>query len=304
MPNIAIVLTHNESCHIVRALASARSVVHSTYVVESGSLDNTAEVAEEMGAEVLRNPWRNYATQFNWALDQLPPDTDWVLRLDADEVVTPELVREISEKLPGLGPEIAGVYVSRRMTFLGRPIRHGGVFPIRVLRLFRHGQGRCEHRWMDEHIRVSGPTVEFQGEILDDNLKSLTWWTEKHNSYASREVVDLLNLEYGFMPHDTVASLRGGQAGLKRWVKEKVYARLPGGLRAFAYFFWRYVVRLGFLDGKEGTAFHVLQGFWYRYLVDIKLHEVRMYMKRHDADVVTAIREVLGIDVGTATPRR
>jgi len=151
---------------------------------------------------------------------------------------------------------------------------------------------------MDEHIIVEGATTEFAGEIIDDNRNSLTWWTEKHNAYASREVVDLLNLEYGFMVHETVAELRrGSQAGVKRWLKEKVYARLPGGVRAFTYFVYRYVVRLGFLDGKEGTAFHVLQGFWYRYLVDMKMHEVKTYMRRNDMDVVNAIWVVLGIDV-------
>ena len=198
----------------------------------------------------------------------------------------------------GLGAQVAGVYVSRRMSFLGRPIRWGGVFPIRVLRLFRAGRGRCEDRWMDEHILVNGTTAEFHGEIMDDNLNSLSWWTEKHNGYASREVVDLLNLEYGFMKHETVADLRAGQqAGVKRWLKEQLYARLPGGLRAFAYFLFRYVFRLGFLDGREGTAFHVLQGFWYRYLVDMKLHEVKIHMRRTNVDVVTAIRDVLGIDI-------
>jgi hypothetical protein len=124
------------------------------------------------------------------------------------------------------------------MTFQGRLMRHGGIFPVRVLRLFRLGRGQCENRWMDEHIKVAGPTVDFKGELIDDNLNSLTWWTDKHNKYASREAVDLLNLQYHFMPHDSVASLRGGkQAGVKRWVKEVVYARLPGGFRAFAYFF-------------------------------------------------------------------
>jgi hypothetical protein len=152
---------------------------------------------------------------------------------------------------------------------------------------------------MDEHIIVDGETAEFSGEIIDDNLNSLSWWTEKHNAYASREVVDILNLEYGFIPYETVANLKGGQqAGVKRWIKENVYARLPGGFRAFAYFFYRYFVRLGFLDGKEGTAFHVLQGFWYRYLVDMKLHEVKSLMKNSNVDVVTAINDVLGINVG------
>src|SRR5690606_19658714 len=127
---------------------------------------------------------------------------------------------------------------------------------------------------------------------------TLTWWTNKHNQYASREAVDLLNLEYRFMPHDSVASLRGGgQAGAKRWIKEVLYARLPQGFRAFVYFLYRYVVRLGFLDGKAGTAFHFLQGFWYRYLVDAKVAEVKRYMARTRAGVVEAIRAVLDVDI-------
>jgi len=247
---------------------------------------------------VLENPWVNYATQFNWALDHLPEGTDWVLRLDADELVTPDLAQEIKRALDGLPDEIEGVYVGRRMTFLGRPMRWGGVFPIRVLRLFRHSKGRCENRWMDEHIQISGRAANFSGEIIDDNQNTLTWWIAKHNEYASREVVDLLNLEFGFMPLETVATLKGGQqTGVKRWLKENVYAHLPGGLRAFVYFLYRYVIRLGFLDGKEGTAFHVLQGFWYRFLVDAKLYEVKKHMRSHGVDVTTAIREVLGIEL-------
>jgi glycosyltransferase involved in cell wall biosynthesis len=293
-----VILTKNEERHVARCLDSVALFASRCLVVDSGSTDGTVEIARDKGARVLENPWVNYATQFNWALDHLPEDTQWVLRLDADEFITEDLARQIQEQLPQLRSEIKGVYVSRRMHFLGRPIRWGGVFPVRVLRLFRYGAGRCENRWMDEHIHVEGETAALLGEIIDDNINSLTWWTDKHNSYASREVVDLLNLEYGFMPHETVADLRGGQqAGVKRWLKERVYARLPGGLRALAYFTYRYIVRLGFLDGKEGTAFHVLQGFWYRYLVDVKLHETRSYMTREGVDVVTAIRDVLGIDL-------
>lgn len=293
-----VILTKNEERHIVRAMASVAAIADRVVVIDSGSTDRTVQLAREGGAQVLEKPWINYATQFNWALDQLPADTDWVFRLDADEVVTDDLAAEIKTKLPGLASSAAGVYISRRMTFLGRPIRWGGVFPVRVLRIFRHGQGRCENRWMDEHVLVECSTADFKGEILDDNLNCLSWWIEKHNAYASREAVDLLNLEYGFMPHETVADLRGGQqAGVKRWIKEKVYARLPGGGRALVYFLYRYVVRLGLLDGKEGAAFHVLQGFWYRYLVDMKLHEVKRHMRRNNVDVVTAVKDVLGIDL-------
>lgn len=295
-----VILTKNEEQHIVRALASVAAVADRCFVIDSGSTDRTVSFARDAGAVVLESPWVNYATQFNLALSQLPDDTDWVLRLDADEVVTEALAREISHRLALLPEDVAGVYVPRRMKFLGRDIRWGGVFPVHVMRLFRYRRGRCENRWMDEHIIITGRSVSFNGEIIDDNLNYLSWWTDKHNSYASREVVDLLNLEFGFMPHETVADLRGGQqASVKRWLKEKIYARLPGGARAFVYFFYRYILRLGFLDGKEGAAFHVLQGFWYRFLVDAKLQEVKVYMRLHGVDVVTAINVVLGIKVDT-----
>lgn len=296
MKLVAVILTFNEELHLARCLSSVHDLTHEVAVVDCFSTDRTLEIAYAHGARVIQHPWVNHAQQFNWALTQLDADTDWVLRIDADEVLTPALVAEIKGCLPAIGPEIDGVYCGRRMTFQGRLILHGGVFPVRVLRLFRHGRGQCENRWMDEHIKVAGPTVDVHGEIIDDNLQSLTWWTAKHNSYASREAVDLLNLEYGFMPHDTVASLSGGQqAGVKRWLKERVYARLPGGFRALAYFIYRYVIRLGFLDGQAGTAFHFLQGFWYRYLVDAKVVEVKRYMAENNCDIVTAIDRLLGI---------
>ena len=300
MKLVVVILTYNEERHLARCIASLQGLATEVVVADCFSTDSTQEIARALGARVIQHAWVNQATQFNWALTQLAADTDWVLRIDADEVLTPVLVAEIKDRLPTLGPEIDGVYCGRRMTFQGRLIRHGGVFPVRVLRLFRFGRGQCENRWMDEHIKVAGPTVDLQGELIDDNLQSLTWWTTKHNSYASREAVDLLNLEYQFMPHDTVACLRGGnQAAMKRWIKEVVYARLPGGFRAFAYFFYRYVVRLGFLDGQKGTAFHFLQGFWYRYLVDAKVAEVKRHMVEQGCDVVVAIEQVLDIKVSS-----
>ena len=294
----AIILTLNEAQHLPRCLASLDGVVDQVLVADCYSTDDTLRIAGEKGARVVQQAWVNYASQFNWALTQLDADTDWVLRIDADEYLTTDLAAEIQAHLAGIGQEFDGIFCDRRMTFQGRLIRHGGVFPIRVLRLFRYGRGECENRWMDEHIKVVGPTVDFNGELIDDNLNSLTWWTDKHNKYASREAVDLLNLEFAFMPHDSVASLRGGnQAGVKRWLKEVVYARLPGGFRAFAYFFYRYVLRFGFLDGQAGTAFHFLQGFWYRYLVDAKVAEVRRYMRENNCDVKVAMERVLGVRI-------
>lgn len=293
----AIILTFNEERHLARCIESLKGVAVRIVVADCFSTDATLEIASKHGARVIQKVWVNYANQFNWALTQLAPDTEWVLRIDADEILTPELAAALRMRLPTLGSEIDGVTFGRRMNFQGRLIRWGGVFPVEVLRVFRHGRGACENRWMDEHIKVAGPTVAVAGELIDDNLQSLTWWTDKHNRYASREAVDLLNLEYGFIPHDSVADLRGGQAGLKRWLKERVYARLPGGLRALVYFLYRYVLRLGFLDGQAGLAFHFLQGFWYRYLVDAKVAEVKRAMREEGWDVVEAMERVLGVRV-------
>ena len=297
-----VILTFNEGRHIKRALRSVAPFADRCVVVDSGSTDETAALARALGADVLTHPFVNQAQQFNWALDQLPADTGWVFRLDADEVVSDTLAAEIAVRLPDLPEDVAGLTVPRRIAFLRRPIRYGGLFPVHILRIFRHGRGRSEDRWMDEHIAVEGRVAALSGELLDDNLYPLSWWIAKHNAYSSREVVEILNQEHVFLKREVVSLQSSGkQAELKRWLKTHIYANLPGGLRAFAYFVYRYLGRLGFLDGKEGTIFHILQGFWYRYLVDAKLHEVQLYMQHNNVDAVVAIRDVLGLDVAVST---
>ena len=224
-----IILTHDEALHIDRAIASVAGFASRVLVVDSGSTDGTVARAQAAGADVLHHAWLNHATQFNWALDQIAGDPGWVLRLDADEIVTPDLAEQIRQGLP----DVAGLRVKRRINFMGHPIRYGGVFPIRILRLFRNGAGRCEERWMDEHISVDGPVADLTGLIVDDNLRPLDWWVAKHNRYASREVVDILNRIHRFLPPQSQGRLRGGgPAALRRWIKEKLYHRMPSGLRA------------------------------------------------------------------------
>jgi len=293
----AIILTLNEEVHLDRCIESLRPLATEILVVDSGSTDGTKTVALKHNVRFLEHPFINQASQFNWAIEQVGANTDWILRIDADEILTLRLKEQLLEVLPKTAAGIAGVEVRRRMTFLGKAIRHGGVFPLRLIRVFRRGRGRSENRWMDEHVVVDGPCVSLDGEILDDNRKDLSWWTAKHNSYSSREAVEVLNAEFNFFPrsHEEVPVTHA--LGVKRWLKENVYYRLPFGVRAMLYFLYRYVVRLGFLDGKEGAAFHVLQGFWYRYLVDCKVFEVKQRMRAERIDPPTAIRKVLGIDV-------
>jgi glycosyltransferase involved in cell wall biosynthesis len=294
-----VILTLNEEVHLKRCLDSVRGVAARVVVVDSLSTDETQEIAESSGAAFYSNQFINYAKQFNWGLDNAHIQTKWVMRLDADEYLTPDLVSALPQFLSEASDDTKGFTLNLRRIFMGKWLRHGALYPIRLLRIWRFGQGRCEERWMDEHVILQGRTGHIEADFADHNLNSLTWWTDKHNKYASREAVDLLNLQYHFMRHDSVASLRdGNHAGSKRWVKEVVYARLPGGFRAFAYFFYRYVIRLGFLDGQAGAVFHFLQGFWYRYLVDAKVAEVQRYMRVKNVDVLVAIDHVLGVKVG------
>ena len=208
-----------------------------------------------------------------------------------------DIIEKIKAILPTLNADVHGVSCIRQMVFQGKLIEHGGVGSNRVMRLFRFGKGQSEARWMDEHIKISGESVHIPEVIIDDNLRPLSWWIEKHNNYASREAIDLLNLKYRFAGSNSVAALNSSSAsiGAKRWIKENIYAKLPGGLRAWVYYFWRYFLMLGFLDGARGAQFHLLQALWYRSLVDAKVAEVERYMVEKKVDIADAINAVLGI---------
>jgi len=293
----AIILTFNEEIHLARCIDSIVSHCASITVVDSGSSDRTVEIAYEKGVEVVTNRWVNYATQMNFAIDRLVDRGGWLFRIDADEVL--ELGSDLAAVLAAQPETVAGVLVRRRIYFLGRRIRRGTIEPSWQLRLWRNGQGRCEERWMDEHIRTETPARRSLIEISDKNLNSLTWWTDKHNSYASREAIDLLNARFHFLPCTDIdmASVRG-QAKRRRWLKERVYQMFPGGLRAFLYFFYRYVLRLGFLDGTPGFYFHVLQGFWYRTLVDAKVNEILEFAEANGVSLQRAIADRTEFVVG------
>lgn len=293
-----IILTFNEERHIARCIESVADVAERIFVVDSHSTDRTCEIAASLGAEVYRNPWVNHAVQFNWALKELPIDTPWIFRLDADETADEELRESLRSLQRKVGSEVAGVQVKRKMIFLGRWINHGAMYPVRILRIFRRRQGASEMRWMDEHIKVSGgSTIELPGNLVDDNRNTLGWWIVKHNGYATREAIDLLSRRHGFGDEDGIEpSLTGTQAQRKRWLKVR-YAKLPLFVRPFLYFLYRYLFRLGFLDGWAGLVWHFLQGFWYRFLVDAKLLEIRRNCGDNRGKIVGFLREEYGIDL-------
>lgn len=292
----AIILTLDEAPHLARCIESLGGQCASITVIDSGSRDATVAIAEGLRAQVLRNGWVNYATQMNFGIDALAGKGGWLLRIDADEVLDADSRQTLAEAIAAAGAEVDGLLVRRRIHFMGRRIRYGGIEPSWQLRLWRNGRGRCEQRWMDEHIKVAG-AVKTSGLVLSDiNLNSLTWWTAKHNSYASREAIDILNGRHGFMRSDVLAG--GGasrQARARRFLKEQVYGRVPKGPRAGLYFLYRYLFRLGFLDCAPGWYFHTLQGFWYRTLVDAKVAEIEAFAKTNNVPVTAAIGACTGI---------
>lgn len=293
-----IILTYNEEKHIERAISSAQEIAAQIFVVDSFSTDRTCEIARAFGAEVVQHAYIVQSRQFQWAIDNLPITTEWVMRLDADETLTPELVSEINQSLPRLPTSVTGVTLRRRHVFMGRWIRHGARYPITLLRIWRRGTACIELRWMDEHmILLCGRAVGFKHDFSDHNLSDLSSFIRKHNEYATREAIDVLIDRYHLLEwHHGPAAFTNIQMAAKRRVKENLYNRLPIWIGPASYFLYRYFVRLGFLDGQEGIIYHFLQAFWYRFLVGIKVDELeRLLQSLPDREArIAAIGRTIG----------
>ena len=273
-----IILTYNEELHIRRCLENVCDIAQKVYVIDCFSNDMTKEICGEFeNVEVIEHTWPgNQAEQFNWALDNIDISTFWILRLDADEYLTPELIDEMREKLPIMEKDVSAVVLPLGRAFQGRILRHGIVKGIKMIRLFRKGMVRYERRLMDEHLQVlQGRTVVFNGEFVDDSLIGIREFVTKHNGYSDREAALLLDAEYGLSELPLTDGIGyAEEVETKRRQKAK-YARMPLFWRSIGYFFYRYIVKLGFLDGKEGFLWDFFQGFWYRMLVDAKVYEIK-----------------------------
>ena len=287
-----IILTRNEELHIKRCLDIISPVAKDIFVIDCFSKDKTVEIAQAYAnVHVLQHEWpaTMHAGQFNWALENAPITTKWVMRLDADEYPMPDLVEEMKRKIPVLDDDVTGVVLKRRHIFMGKWVKRG-IYPVKLLRIFRYKKANCEQRLMDEHIQLlEGHSVEFEHDFCDENNHDVSWFCHKHVDYATREAVDMLDVVYnltGVTASDANRGI-GAQAEAKRR-KKLAYAQQPLFWRSFAYFCYRYFLRGGFLDGKEGFLFAFIQGWWYRTLVDAKILEVRKWMKANNLNAETA----------------
>ena len=289
-----IILTLDEEMHIERCINAVSDVASEIVVVDSFSSDRTVSIASACGAKVYQHEFINHAAQLDWAINNLPIVTSWLMRVDADEIVSEELSKEITMVLQHADSRTNGFLVPLIVNFKGTEIRFGGM-SLQLLRIWRHGKATVERAWMDEHVLLNeGSVRQLSGKIVDHNLKGITWWTEKHNKYATREAIALLGLKYRFDAEKS-GELQG-PARFRRMMKNSIYSRMPLGWRVIAFFMYRSIFRLGVLDGVGGMTYHFLQGFWYRFLVDVKIWEVERRMSHDEIDCKEAIRRQLGVE--------
>ena len=264
-----IILTYNEEKNIANAINSVKNLSKRIIVVDSYSTDKTTEIAKSLGAEVIQHEFENQARQFIYAINNLNINTQWIMRLDADEVISDKASQEIEEIcLSNKDTDINGIVVRFEVNFLDKKLRHGSIYPFRKMIIYKKDKGDMEDRAMDEHIVLKeGKSIELKHDSYHRDYKDLNAWIDKHNKYSSREVEDY------FLNNNQESKQLNKSAKIKRFVKFKIYYKLPLGTRAHLYYLYRYYFKLGFLDGKEGKIFAFMQAYWYRFLVDAKIYE-------------------------------
>jgi glycosyltransferase involved in cell wall biosynthesis len=268
-----VIITFNEAANLGHALQSVAGWSNETYVLDSLSTDATVEIAHRFGVQTFQHPFEDYARQRNYALDNLPIRSEWILFLDADEWLSEETKATISAVIQG-SPVENGFFLTYRLIWMGRWIRRG-YYPTWILRLFRKGKARCDDRAINEHMIVDGATARLHCDLMHEDRKGISAWVRKHNEYASGEAREMFRSRTDRESQEIDASLLGSQAQRKRWVRYFVWNRLPPIVRPLFYFTYRYVLRFGFLDGMPAFVFHFLHGLWYPMLIDIKYLELR-----------------------------
>ncbi len=276
IPLSAVVLTKDEEKNIKSCLDTIEGWADEIFIVDSGSSDRTLEIASQYTRNIFEHPFLDYASQRNWAQDNLPLSHDWVFHIDADERVSPDLTEQIRNAFSeGQFERVNGFLVRRKIRFLGSYIKHGGIYPTYHCRVFRRSCGRCESRRYDQHFLVIGGTNRLESDLIEETASSLFSWTARHNRWAQMEAAELRSKTLGSAVGQVQANITGSAIERRRWLRTSIYARSPMFIRSLLYFLLRYVVRGGFLDGTPGLIYHVLHGFWFRFYVDACVYEAR-----------------------------
>ena len=268
LPNLVVVIpTLDEELHIGRAARSAFRLGH-VIVVDCGSSDGTRRLATELGTEVVQHAWAGYSAQKNWALTHIAGRFDWVLFLDADEWIPDDLAAEIRV---AVGSTLDGFHLPRRNVFEGRVLRHAWWYPDYQLRLFRTARGRFEDRLVHEHGIVEGRAGFLKSPLMHENLKGLDDFIRRHARYADLEAQEMLNVRSGGGQAHRSGRLFGSWPERRRFLKTRIWYRMP--FRPAIRFFWMFVIKRGFLDGRPGLVYCQLIAA-YEAMIDAKLLEL------------------------------
>jgi len=260
-----VVLTFNCASVVERTLSAAQRLTSNIICVDSGSTDGTVDILHRFGCEVHQRPFKHYADQRNWAIQTIAGRYAWQLHLDADEILDDEAIDAVTRALADPHGN-AGFLLRRRTYFLGQALRHSGT-GIWHLRLFQ--SGTCEDRLYDQHFICSGSVGRLGGWIHDMNVGTLTEWIARHNRWSDLEARQLLR-PIGSTGDVLQARLLGDPRQRRRLYRGWYY-RSPPILRGLAYFLFRYIVMLGFLDGRVGFFYAFFQALWFRMLLDAKI---------------------------------
>lgn len=283
LPLSVVVLTKNEEQNIKDCLLSINGWVEEILIVDSGSTDDTLNIAADFTDKIYHHPFENYSLQRNWSQENLPIRNDWIFHLDADERVTSGLLQSLSKFFNDQDRRriTSGLMVRRSINFMGRQIRYGGVYPTYHCRIYRKEDGYCESRAYDQHFVVDGKIDLIPEDLIEVTATSLESWTARHNRWAQLEARYQAERKNDQLTGELQPAALGSPIQRRRWQRVKILERSPLFLRAFAYFLYRYILRGGFLDGKEGLIYHVLHGFWFRFYIDSCIYELKQHKNDH-----------------------
>ncbi|PWS26381.1 glycosyltransferase family 2 protein [Pedobacter yonginense] len=277
-----IILTYNEEIHLPRLLESIKNLKAPTFILDSGSTDQTLSIAAQYGAKTATNAFTNHPKQWDFALNHFDIRTPWIVGLDADQTVTPQLFQLLNDFNTDDYAEVSGIYFNRKNFFQGKWIRFGGYFPFYQLKMFRNGVGFSDlNENMDHRFVAPGKTIIWKnGYLLEENLKEndINFWIAKHQRYSDLVAEEELDRIKNIKAQSLKPSLLGNPDEQRAWLK-RLWWKLPLGLRPYLYFSYRIIFKLGILDGKTGMKFHYLQGFWFRRLVDRKIKRLKTALK-------------------------
>lgn len=266
-----VILTYNEEKNIEECICSFKSIADKIVILDGFSTDQTIYIAKKNGAEIIQKNC-GYFERFSYGLKTLNFQTDWILFLDADERLTPASCEELKSLCNRYADTSTnGIVVNYRVEFMGREL-HYGASVLHKLRVFKPETAFMEDIKLDQHIRLKeGGMIQMKTYFIHKDYKGLKAWSEKHVTYAQWAAEDYLSKKY-FKENIELSGLENG-AKIKRILKYKIYYRLPAGIRAWLFYVYRYYLRLGFLDGKEGKLFTYFHAYWYRFLVDAMIYE-------------------------------